>query len=242
MPLVLAAGTVLSTLGGGLFALRYRSAVRLILGLTAGVVLGVVAFDLLPELFALTQKTGTPIRTVMVAVVVAFLFFHILEKSLLAHHGGEDEATGHHHHPSVGLANAIALSGHSLADGLAIGLAFQVNAGVGLAVAIAVISHDFADGLNTVTLMLAHGNSRRRAAALLAVDALAPLVGAAIGFAVHVPDQVLLIYLGAFTGFLLYIGAAEILPEAHTPRPSRAALALTVAGVGLLFVITGAGA
>jgi zinc transporter ZupT len=238
MPLLLAAGTVLSTLGGGLFALRFRSAVRLILGLTAGVLLGVVFFDLLPELFDLTQTTGTPMRTVMVAVVVAFLFFHILEKSLLAHHGGEDEAA-EAHHPSVGLANAIALIGHSMADGIAIGLAFQVNAGVGAAVALAVIGHDFADGLNTVTLMLAHGNSRRRAVTLLAADALAPLVGAASTFALHVPDWALLIYLGAFTGFLLYIAAAQVLPEAHTPRPSRAALALTVAGVALFYLITG---
>ncbi|MGN6330056.1 MAG: ZIP family metal transporter [Motilibacteraceae bacterium] len=241
MPLLLAAGTVLSTLGGGLFALRFRSAVRLILGLTAGVVLGVVAFDLLPELFHLTQTTGTPVRTAMVAVVAAFLGFHILEKSLLAHHGGEDQHAGQHH-PTVGLVTALALVGHSLADGIAIGLAFQVSAGVGLAVAVAVIGHDFADGLNTVTLVLAHGNSMRRAGALLAADALAPLAGAAIGYAVHVPAQVLLLYLGAFTGFLLYIGAAQILPEAHTPRPSRGALALTVIGVGLLYAITGTGA
>ncbi|WP_176445601.1 ZIP family metal transporter [Blastococcus mobilis] len=195
-------------------------------------------FDLLPELFDLTQSTGTPMRTVMVAVVVAFLFFHVLEKSLLAHHGGEDEAAGAHH-PSVGLVNAIALIGHSMADGIAIGPAFQVNAGVGAAVALAVIGHDFADGLNTVTLMLAHGNSRRRAVTLLAADALAPLVGAAGAFALHVPDQALLIYLGAFTGFLLYIAAAQVLPEAHTPQPSRAALPLTVGGVALFYVITG---
>ncbi|WP_199506266.1 ZIP family metal transporter [Geodermatophilus sp. TF02-6] len=232
-------GTVLSTVSGGVFALRCSSRLRLILGLTAGVVLGVVAFDLLPELFDLTQRTGTPTRTVMVALVAAFLFFHVLEKSLLAHHGGEDESGGQHH-PSVGLASALALTGHSFADGIAIGLAFQVNAGVGLAVAVAIIGHDFADGLNTVSLMLAHGNTRRRAAALLVADALAPLAGAASTLALHVPDRVLLLYLGAFTGFLLYIGAAEILPEAHTPRPSRAALGLTVAGAGLLYVITGA--
>lgn len=237
--MMLAGATVLSTFAGGLFALRFRSAIRLILGLTAGVVLGVVAFDLLPELFRLTDQTGASIRTVMVALVAAFLFFHILEKSLLAHHGGESESDALHH-PSVGLAGATALTGHSLADGIAIGLAFQVNGAVGAAVAIAVIGHDFADGLNTVSLMLAHGNSRRRAAMLLVADALAPLVGAASTFALHVPDPVLLMYLGAFTGFLLYIGAAEILPEAHTPRPSRAALLLTVAGAGLLYLITGA--
>lgn len=236
--MLLAAGAVTSTMAGGRFGLRFASKVRLILGFTAGVILGVVAFDLLPELFRLTQHTGESIRTVMVAVVAAFLFFHVLEKSLLAHHGGEGDGADSRHHPSVGLASAVALTGHSLVDGIAIGLAFQVNTTVGAAVAIAIIGHDFADGLNTVSLMLAHGNSRRRAGLLLAADALAPLVGAASTLAFHLSDRLLLLYLGAFTGFLLYIGAAEILPEAHTPRPSRAALALTVAGAGLLYLLT----
>ena len=79
---MLAAATVLSTLSGGLFGLRFERFVRLILGLTAGVVLGVVAFDLLPELFELTDRTGMPIRTVMSAMIVAFLLFHVLEKEM----------------------------------------------------------------------------------------------------------------------------------------------------------------
>jgi ZIP family zinc transporter len=75
---------------------------------------------------------------------------------------------------------------------------------------------------------------------LLVADALAPLVGAAIGTLIGVPDSVLLIYLACFTGFLLYIGAGEILPEAHTPRPSRAALVLTVIGASAMYLVTGA--
>ena len=44
------------------------------------------------------------------------------------------------------------------AVGIAIGLAFQVSSSTGLTVALAVIGHDFADGINTMALMLAHGN------------------------------------------------------------------------------------
>ncbi len=238
MPVLLALITVASTLAGGLFALRFRHLVRPILGLTGGVVLGVVCFDLFPELFDLTRSTGTSVRLVMVAVLAAFLGFHILEKSVLAHHGGEAEGDGHHH-PQVGLISATVLCGHSLADGIAIGLAFQVDTRIGAGVAMAVIGHDFADGLNTVTLVLAHGNTRRRATLLLAADALAPLLGATSTLALHVPDRMLLVYLGVFTGFLLYIGAGEVLPEAHTPRPSRIALVLTVVGAALMYGITG---
>ena len=239
MVIVLALSTFLSTGLGGLFALHNRDRLHLILGFTAGVLLGVVAFDVLPEVVDLAQTTGTDFKVPMIALVAGFLLFHVIEKSVLIHSAHEGEYAGHHH-PTVGVASAIALAGHSLADGIAIGLAFQVNNGVGVAVAIAVIGHDFADGLNTVALMLTHGNNRRRTLLLLLLDCVTPVVGAALTLLFTVPDTGLLLYLGAFAGFLLYIGASDILPEAHADHSSRATFAMTVAGAGLMYVVIGA--
>lgn len=236
MVVLVALGTVLSTALGGLVALRNRDRLHLLLGFSAGVIMGVVAFDLLPEIADLAAQTGTAFRTPMIGLAVGFLGFHVLEKSLLLHHSHESEY-GAHHHPSVGLASALALSAHSLTDGIGIGLAFQVDATVGVAVAIAVIAHDFADGLNTVALMLAHGNDRARTLALLALDAAAPLLGAALTLLFTVPDRDLLIYLGVFAGFLLYIGASDILPEAHANHPSRLTLVMTVLGTAGIYVV-----
>ena len=53
-----------------------------------------------------------------------------------------------------------------------------------------------------------------------------------------VPDKGLLIYLGVFAGFLLYIGASDILPEAHADHPSLATLSLTVAGAVMMYGVT----
>ncbi|GAC1610466.1 MAG: ZIP family metal transporter [Mycobacteriales bacterium] len=238
--MLLALGTLFSTSAGGLFALRFRDRLHLILGFSAGVILGVVAFDLLPEISRLSGETRTPFRTPMVALVCGFLAFHIIEKSLLIHNAHEGEYGSHvHRHPSVGVASALALAGHSLTDGIAIGLAFQVGSGVGFAVAAAVIGHDFADGLNTVSLMLTHRNTRRKALAFLALDALTPMVGAAMTLLVHVPQRGLLIYLGVFAGFLLYIGASDVLPEAHADHPSSVTLAMTVCGAAVMFVLIG---
>src|SRR3954467_13743778 len=197
MPVLVALAAVISTTLGGLFALRHRDPLHHILGFTAGVILGVVLVDVLPEIDELSATTGLEFRTVMIALAASFLFFHGMEKWLLVHNTHEHEYAGHHH-PNVGLASALALAGHSLTDGIAIGLAFQVDNGVGIAVAIAVIGHDFADGLNTVSLMLRHGNSGRRAAVMLGLDALAPVVGAALTLSFSVSDRGLLVYLGVF--------------------------------------------
>lgn len=233
---LLALATFASTTLGGLVALRNRDRLHLVLGFTAGVILGVVAFDVLPEMVELARDTGTDFGVPMIALVVGFLAFHVVEKSILIHEGHEAEY-GAHTHPAVGLASALALAGHSLADGIAIGLAFQVGSDVGVAVALAVIGHDFADGLNTMALMLASGNSRRRSIALLLVDAVAPVVGAASTLLFTLSDTGLLLYLGAFAGFLLYIGASDILPEAHANHPSRLTLVMTIAGTALMWVL-----
>ena len=238
MALTLALGTFFSTSAGGVFALRHRDRLHLILGFSAGVILGVVAFDVLPEIDALSRETHTAFQVPMIALVAGFLLFHIVEKALLIHNAHEDEYGTHSHlHPSVGVASALALSGHSLTDGIAIGLAFQVDHAVGFAVAIAIIGHDFADGLNTVSLMLTHRNSRRRAVKFLLLDALAPLIGVALTFVVHVPRAGLLIYLGVFAGFLLYVAAGDVLPEAHAKHPSVATLAMTVLGAVVMYGI-----
>jgi len=227
-----------STLGGGLFALKFRGRLHFILSFTAGVLLGVVSFDILPEIFELAGKLGVDPIGGMIALVVGFLLFHSLEKFVLLHHSHEaNYAT--HHHPRVGVLSALALAGHSFMDGVGIGLAFQVSQAVGIAVAIAVIAHDFCDGLNTVSLMLVNRNTSQRSSKMLLLDAVAPVLGAASTLAFSVPPFILMLYLGFFAGFLLYIGAADILPEAHSQAGSAKAsilIGLTCFGAIFIFV------
>ena len=229
--------TFFSTLFGGLFALRHRKRLHLIMGFPAGVLVGLVAFDLLPEIFALVTEHRVNSVGPMLALVGGFLLFHIAEKSMLIHHAHEDEYTDQKH-PTVGILSALALSGHSFLDGIGIGLGFQVNTAVGIVVAIAVVAHDFTDGLNTVTLMLVNHNTNRRAFGLLLLDAAAPVLGALSTLLFTIPAAWLPIYLGFFAGFLLYIGASDILPEAHSERSTRATLLLTVLGAAFAFAVT----
>ncbi len=237
MVIFLAMMTFVSTFLGGLFGLRYRDRLHLILGFTAGVLLGVVAFDIFPEIVELLTQTGVEPIFPMIALVVGFLAFHILEKTLLIHHS-QEEVYGKHKHPVVGMASALALAGHSFLDGVGIGLAFQVSAAMGILVAIAVIAHDFSDGLNTVSLVLVHKNSNRRALYFLVLDALAPVAGALATRFFSLSAETLLLYLGFFAGFLLYIGASEILPEAHSEKSSYKTILLTVLGILLIFLVT----
>ncbi|MGO8755691.1 MAG: ZIP family metal transporter [Gallionellaceae bacterium] len=232
-------GTFFSTFVGGLFALKYRDRLHFILSFTAGVLLGVVSFEILPEVFKLAQKQGIDPAWAMVALVVGFLLFHSLEKFVLIHHVHEADYAVHHH-PQVGVLSAFSLAGHSFMDGVGIGLAFQVSESVGVLVAIAVISHDFCDGLNTVSLMLVNRNTTRRSIAMLLLDSIAPVLGAASTLFIQVPPSILMLYLGFFAGFLLYIGASDILPEAHSQNRSSITIiliGLTCLGAFFIFYV-----
>jgi zinc transporter ZupT len=235
-PIILSIATFLSTLGGGFTALKNQKHHH-ILGYTAGIILGVIAFDILPEIFKLVYANNIDPIKPMIALVVGFLLFHIIEKSILMHSAHESEY-GAHHHPRVGIFSALALSAHSFLDGVGIGLGFQVNPTVGFAVAIAVIGHDFADGLNTVSLMLANKNSSKKAFLLLLLDAVAPVLGAISTLFFHLSTPDLVLYLGFFAGFLLYIGASDILPQAHESKSSKITILLTVLGVAFMFIVT----
>ncbi|MFD5876810.1 ZIP family metal transporter [Streptomyces sp. NPDC060322] len=237
MAVFVALGAFLMTLAGGWVAQRVSDRRHLVLGFAGGLMLGVVGLDLLPEAVEAAGGVVFGVPAALLLFVGGFLTAHLVERSLAvrqaAHGAGEERV------PQVGLTAAAAMVGHSLMDGVALGAAFQIGGGMGAAVALAVITHDFADGFNTYTITSLYGNTRRKALLMLYADALAPIVGAATTLLFTLPEELLGCYLGFFGGALLYLAAAEILPEAHHDHPARSTLLCTVAGVGFIWLVVG---
>ncbi len=235
--LLLTLAAAVAALAGGFTAFRSRSRLNLALGFTAGLILGLVAFDLLPEVFEIAEAQNLDTTWPMVALVSGFLLFHVVEKFILIHHGSE-EKYGPHKHPLVGVAGAAGLIGHSFLDGVSIGIGLQVSTAVGVAVAIAVIGHRFADGFSTTNVMLHHQNKPSAAKKMLVVAVVMPVLGGLTTLLFTLSETVLAVYLGFFAGFLLYIGASDILPQAHSENSSRKTIALTILGAIFMFLIT----
>ena len=235
--IVLSFFTFLSTTFGGLFGIKNRDKLHYIMSFTAGVVIAVCFFDILPESINLIRENNLNINYLSIPIILGFLAFHILEKSFVIHHAHEEEYA-EHRHPTIGILGALGLSFHSFLDGVGIGLGFQVSSQVGLLVAIAVIAHDFSDGLNTVTLMLTNKNTAKKAFRFLLLDATTPVLGALSTFLFKIPEKMLILYLGFFIGFLLYIGASDLLPEAHSKHSSFKLIGLTILGMVFIFIVT----
>jgi zinc transporter, ZIP family len=226
----LAGLTVLATLIGGRIALRLSHTLPTVIALTGGVVVAVALFDVLPE--GIDNVGDTQQATALVAV--GFLAFFFAERALVLHHRDDpDQARAHHH---VGVLGALGLSIHSFIDGLGIGLAFHVDTTTGFLVFLAVVSHDFADGMNTVSFVLQQSGSVRNARRWLAADAVAPLLGAIVGASLDIDSRGLGYALAAYAGFFLFLGATDLLPEAHS-HPSWRRVLLTLAGFAATFVV-----
>jgi zinc transporter ZupT len=225
---------------GGYIALRFRDKLHIILGLSAGAVIGAALFDLIPEAIELTEGLFHA-ETVLALTALGFFSYLILDR-IFSFHTHEDEvAHGEHDlaHDTTrrGSLGAASFSLHSLIDGIAIGLAFQASAEIGAVVAIAVIAHRFSDGINTIGVILKHRGENKQAWGWLTVVALAPVVGAALTFLVSVSDQSLAILLAVFSGFFLYIGASDLIPEGHHSHSKILTTLMTLVGAAILFVI-----
>ena len=231
--MAIALGAFGATMAGGLLALKLRDRLHLLLGFSAGAVLAVAFFDLLPE--ALKLSTAGP-SDILAMAALGFFAYTVLDRLILLHMHDD----GHAHEMrslARGWAGAASLSAHSLMDGFAIGVGFQVSVGVGAVVAVAVLAHDCSDGMNTVNLVLKNAGSRRQAFGWLLLDALAPVLGAGASLAVRLPQQTLALVLALFGGFFLYIGASDLLPESFHAHPKTLTTATTLIGAALLYVV-----
>lgn len=222
----LAAGA--ATVLGGLLALRFAKQIHLILGLSAGAVIGVAFFDLMPEALSLGEGAwGAP--KILALTAAGFLAYLVVDRTVLI---ATSDRAGHRGHLGAG-----SLTVHSFIDGLGIGLGFQVSATVGTVLALAVLAHDFSDGINTVNLSLAGSGRPRLARRWLIADAAAPLLGIGVSRLIAVSPQRLAVLIALFAGFFLYIGASELLPDSHHRHPRAWTTVATVLGAAIIYAV-----
>ncbi len=221
---LIGAAAFASTLLGGLLALRLRDKLHLILGFSAGAVVGVAFFDLLPEAIAAGGRARGP-ATVVAWSAVGFLAYLVLDRVQMFHRESAPR----------GRFAAVVLCIHSLLDGIAIGVGFQSSRQIGLIVTIAVLTHDFSDGINTMNVVLRDGAKRRDALRWLLADAIAPLAGVGLTALVPMPGGEFATALALFGGFFLYIGASDLIPESYHAHPKFLTTAMTLAGAAVLY-------
>ena len=235
---LVSAGAFASALAGGLVAMHAARWIGLVIALGAGIRIGAAFFDLIPEA---VEHLGGSLDAAMLAAAFGFLAFYVLEKATLLHVGHETATELDHGalaHRHVGIAGATGMSLHSFLDGVALAAALLVGEGIGLVIAVVVIIHRFSDGIGIVSLLFASHMSTLTAYRWVGLVAIAPLFGVLLGAIIPIPEAVLGALLGTFAGFFLYIGAAELLPEAHRSDRSTWVIIATLVGAAAIYAFS----
>ncbi len=220
IPLLYALITSAATLTGGALPMYTRLRLveqRYLVAFAGGAMVAIALFDLIPEMEAHNA----------VALMLGFFAIYLLEKLVMIHACGEAECETH----VMGWPALVGIAVESLIDGLAIAVGFRVAPALGLLIALAVFAHEVPRGLTTTMIMQEAGYSRRKVWAALLVDAgFAPLGVLLSGL---VPPSAFEPLIGFTAGVFLYVGASDLLPEAHRRFNLRVVLA-TLAGGGLI--------
>ncbi len=228
VPLAFGLAAMAATLAGGMLALRLRHRIGMVLGVTAGIVVGVALFDLVPEALELAGDHWA-VREMMGFTALGLAGYMLLDR-LLARIPRAAAAWRGDLGPAM-------LCLHSLMDGLGIGLAFQIDTAAGWMIALAVLTHDVADGVNTVSLSLA-ARSETAARRWLILNGITPMLGVLIGLGIAIPASMLAPVMALFAGVFLYIGACELVPRSQSLDPRFRTSLATVAGIVLMLGVT----
>ena len=214
----------LSDLLAGLLVLQgpgNRLQPRYIIAFASGSLLGAAFFHILPELDL--HRNG-------LFLALGFVVFYVLEKLMMIHACGEEECDTHRIGPIAVLGMAL----DNVVDGAGIMAGARIQLLLGLSIAIAVVLHEIPQGIASAFIMReARWKPRSILLILLLSGLLYPLgVLAAHGMSLRVEQALLAFVAGDF----IYLGAGDLLPEAHRKFNWRVIL-FVVLGVTFMFAL-----
>ncbi len=201
---------------------RLHKSLLLLVGLSAGTLMGGAFLHLLPEV---VEERGFTLAVSFSALGGVLVFF-LLEKWIHSHHNGDmpHEHSHLHHEPHIHMdkphhVGTLTLFGdglHNLLDGLVIAGAYLVSIPVGIATTIAVILHEVPQEIADFGVLLYSGFSKWKALLYNFLSAAAAIIGAVIGLILGARSETFVLFVLPFAaGGFLYIAGSNLIPELH---------------------------
>ncbi len=194
--------------------------IELLFAYAAGFMIALALVGVVPEALARDPVAAAPI------ILIGYLLVHLTQHTVTPHfHFGQET---HHVSHAASVSGIVGLLLHTFFDGVAIASGFLVSPRLGLLFFFAIFLHKLPEGVTVSSLVLAAGETPRRA--VLAAAAL----GAATILGVLLTERTTVLVqhgLALSAGVTLYVGASNLVPEFQGKHGWRLPLAF-FAGAG----------
>ncbi|HAM39004.1 MAG: hypothetical protein A2474_02860 [Elusimicrobia bacterium RIFOXYC2_FULL_34_12] len=199
-----------------------------LISFAAGIMLATSFLHLIPESLEISEK-------VPFFVLLGFLIFYLIQNYLITIHPCSDEHCAVH---NLSTMSFIGLAVHSLLDGIAIGIGFEVSSTIGIFTAIAVILHELPEGLITTSILLHANLQRKRIWIYSLIVALATPFGAitSLFFVKNLQPHILGNALAITAGSFIYLASADLIPEIHRSK-RKINSAILIFGIIFIFLL-----
>ena len=192
---------------------------RYVIAFAAGVLVAVTFFNLLPEI---DVRSNAPF------LALGFVTFYVLEKLMMIHACGERECETHQIGPIAVLGMAL----DNVVDGAGIVVGYLTEPVLGLAITAAVVLHEIPQAMTSALIMReANWGPAGILVALGLAGLLYPVGALAAGLIPYPFHEKLLAFIA---GDFLYLGAGDLLPEAHRRFNSTVVLSVLL---GMAFIL-----
>ena len=228
-------GCLVGTLGAGLGAILAVMFIRpsdrvmgLVLGITSGVMLAVVTFDLLPESFNI-GGLWIEILGVFLGMLIMFFVENLMDENSSSYFNkSKNQFT------RAGILLGIGIGLHNFPEGLAIGSSFIVNPKFGLTMAAIIALHDLPEGMAVAIPLKIGGMSNIKIFLLSILTGIPTGIGAFLGALLgNISDQLIALCLAFAGGAMLYITCGELIPNAKGLYKGR----FSTIGIGVGFLL-----
>ena len=218
-------GTGLGGVVSAFFGNVSRRTQSVVLGIAAGVMLAVVAFDLMPE----ALDAGGP-GYATIGILAGVILVAMLDQLPHTHFLATDRESSRFVRTGVIVGLGIAM--HNFPEGLAIGAGYSSNPALGLGLGLVIALHNCPEGMAMACPMIIGGMKPARAVAVTAIAGLPMGLGALAGALLGSLSPVWLsISLGLAAGAMLFVTCDELIPDAHELAQGHSGTYGIVAGV-----------
>ena len=228
----------LATVLGGLFVLLFghpnARLLAFLLGLASGVMLSVVAVDLLPSALEYGSRAAMSIGFAAGVLLLA-VFDNLLSRRRRHRRKGIDAGDSF---TRLGLLVALGIALHDLPEGLAIGAGFAATHDLGSMLSLAIGLHNIPEGIGMSAPLLFGGWKPWKVILLCLLVALITPLGTILSMVIlDISPSFIALCLAFAAGAMVFVVVDELIPISHDSSRFLTSFGLTLGFVLILLVL-----